>query len=174
MIIIEKLLGKLEDFEAEGLQIDKVMLDRHDMAKPHQKLKTESGETIAVSLEHGESLFCGAVLYREHEKIIVVDLLPEDALEICPKGNLQWAKTAFNIGNMHHPAYLHDDHIIIPYDPIVESLLKGIGVEYVRCRKQLTGEKAGIVVGGHSHRHDHHHGDHHGDHHHHHGEHHHD
>lgn len=157
MIIIEKLLGRAEDFNIEELEVDKVMLDCHDMAKPHQKLKTGNGEMIAVSLEHGENMFCGAVLYKDDKKIIVVDLMPEDALEIYPKGNLQWAKTAFNIGNMHHPAYLSDDHIIIPYDPVLESILKGIDVEYVRCMKQLTGEKAGIVVGGHTHRHTHHH-----------------
>lgn len=155
MIIVEKLLGKVEEFDMEGLRVHKVMLDRHDMAKPHQKVKTENGETIAVSLEHGQNLFCGAVLYKDHEKMIVADLLPEDVLEIYPKGNLQWARTAFNIGNMHHPAYLHDDHILIPYDPILESLLERIGVAYVRRQKKLTGEKAGIAVRGHSHSHGH-------------------
>ena len=113
-------------------------------------------------------MFCGAILHKDDERIVVVDLVPEDALEIFPKGNLQWAKTAFNIGNMHHPAYLHEDHIIIPYDPIVESLMKGIGVEYVRCQKKLTGEKAGIVVGGHGHSHSHSHDHSHGSHYHHH------
>ncbi len=160
-MIIEKVLGTITDFDTDNLKIDRVMLDHYDMSKPHQRLKSESGEKIAVSLPYGENLFCGAVLYKDDEKIIYVDLLPEDTLVIRPEGNLQWAKTAFNIGNMHHPAYLHEDCIVIPYDYIIENLIKGIGVPYERCERQLNGIKANHVVGGHSHSHDHSHGHHH-------------
>lgn len=158
-MIVEKIIGRVQDFEAENLEIDKVLLDHYGMGKPHQKLVSESGEKVAVSLPHGENLFCGAVLYKDEKKMIVTDLIAEDVLEIRPEGNLQWAKTAFNIGNMHHPAYLHDDCIVIPYDAILENLLKAIGVAYTRCERQLSGEKANQVVGGHhhNHSHDHHH-----------------
>lgn len=152
-MIVEKILGSLRDFEAENLRVDKVLLDHFDMAKPHQRLKSEEGTIVAVSLPRSEHLFCGAVLYKDEEKLIAVDLMPEDVLEIRPEGNLQWAKTAFNIGNMHHPAYLKEDCILIPYDGILENLLKGIGVSYSRCRKKLEGERANYVVGGHSHSH---------------------
>ena len=155
MTIVEKILGDIREVDTEGLRIDKAFLDHYDMAKPHQKLKTESGAVIAVSLEGGEKLYNGAVIFKDEEKIIVTELLPEDVLEIRPQGNLQWAKTAFNIGNMHHPAYLHEDCIVIPYDAIIENLIKGIGVEYKRCERQLTGERANHVVGGHNHSHSH-------------------
>lgn len=156
-MIIEKVLGAISDFETGMLKIDKVMLDHYDMNKPHQKVKSENGETIAISLPHGEKLFCGAVLYKDDEKMVVVDLLPEDTLVVRPVGNLQWAKTAFNIGNMHHPAYLYEDCIAVPYDTIIENLLKGIGVAYERCERKLDGQLANHVVGGHSHSHDYHH-----------------
>ena len=168
MIITEKILGKLQDFDTEGLIIDRVMPDHYDMAKPHQKLKTENGMILAVSLENGEKLYNGAVVYKDEEKIVVTELLPEDVLEIRPSGNREWAKTAFNIGNMHHPAYIHDDCIVIPYDAILESLIKGIGVAYTRCERQLDGERANHVVGGHSHSHGHSHDHEHSHHHHHH------
>ncbi|MGN0703155.1 MAG: urease accessory protein UreE [Lentihominibacter sp.] len=158
-MIIEKVIGKIEDFDVEDLSIDRVMLDHYDMDKPHQKLRSESGETVAVSLPHGEKLFGGAVLYKDDNKMIAVDLVEEDAIEIRPSGNLQWAKAAYNIGNMHQQAYLNDDCIVVPYDAVLENMLKGIGVEYIRCRRKLTGEKANHVVGshGHSHGHPHHH-----------------
>lgn len=158
-MIIEKIIGSIEDFHTENLKIEKVMLDHYDIAKPHQKVKTVDGESIGVSLPHGEHLFCGAVLYKDEHRIIVVDLIPEDVLEIRPVGNLQWGKVAFNIGNMHHPAYLHENCIVIPYDPILEALMESIGVEFRHCQRKLTGEKAGIVMGnhGHTHSHGHHH-----------------
>ena len=37
-MIIEKVIGKIEDFDVEDLSIDRVMLDHYDMDKPHQKL----------------------------------------------------------------------------------------------------------------------------------------
>jgi len=147
MIIIEKLVGKLQDFETEGLKVDRVLLDHYDMAKPHQKLTTESGEKIAVSLPYGESMFAGAVLYEDGKNIIYADLIPEDVLVIRPEGNMQWAKAAFNVGNMHHPAYIHEDCIVVPYDAIIENLIKGIGVDYERCKRKLDGQRAGHVVG---------------------------
>lgn len=155
-MIVEKILGKLQDFESEELRIDKILLDHLDMSKPHQRMKSQEGTTVAVSLPHGEHLFCGAVLYKDDEKLIAVDLVPEDVLEIRPKGNLQWAKTAFNIGNMHHPAYLYENCIRIPYDSILEKLLMGIGVAYERCQRKLDGESANHVVAGHEHHHHHH------------------
>ena len=171
-MIIENILGNINDFDTDGLKVDKVLLDHHDMSKPHQRLTTESGERIAISLQHGEHLFCGAVLYKDDEKIIAVDMIPEDVLEVRPEGNRQWAKAAFNIGNMHHPAYIYDDCIVIPYDAILENLLSSIGVSFLRCERKLDGEKAAHVVGGHHHHHDHDHGHEHSheyEHHHHHG-----
>ena len=98
-------------------------------------------------------MFCGAVLYKDEKRIIVADLLPEEVLVIHPEGNVQWAKAAFNVGNMHHSAYLHDDCILVPYDAIIENLIKSIGVKYERCVRKLEGQCAGHVVGGHSHHH---------------------
>ena len=161
MIIIEKIVGNLQDFDTSGIDVDKVLLDHYDMAKPHQKLTTENGEKIGVSLPHGENMFCGAVLYKDDERLIYVDLLPEEVLVIRPEGNMQWAKAAFNVGNMHHPAYLHDDCIVVPYDAIIENLIKGIGVRFERCTRKLDGQRAGHVVGGHSHSHGHSHEHHH-------------
>lgn len=163
-MIIDRIIGKLSDYENSGLRVDRVMLDHYDMAKPHQKLRSQDGTVIGLSLDHGEHLFCGAVIYADDEKLIVADLIPEDVLDIRPSGNIQWAKTAFNIGNMHQSAYLYDDRILVPYDPIMENLIRSIGVTYTRCSCRLDGERANQMTGGHTHEHvhDHHHG--HGDH----------
>ena len=38
-MIIDRIIGKLSDYENSGLRVDRVMLDHYDMAKPHQKLR---------------------------------------------------------------------------------------------------------------------------------------
>ena len=79
-MIIDRIIGKLSDYENSGLRVDRVMLDHYDMAKPHQKLRSQDGTVIGLSLDHGEHLFCGAVIYADDEKLIVADLIPEDVL----------------------------------------------------------------------------------------------
>ena len=160
-MIVEKIIGTIEDFKQENLKTDRILLDHDDMNKPHQKLKSESGQTVAVSLPHGENLFCGAVLYKDSEKIIAVDLVEEDVLEIRPEGNIQWAKAAFNIGNMHHPAYIHRDCICISYDSILEKMMGQMGISCERKMRKLDGHRANHVVGGHTHSHTHGHHHHH-------------
>ena len=56
-MIIDRITGKLSDYENSGLRVDRVMLDHYDMAKPHQKLRSQDGTVIGLSLEHGEHLF---------------------------------------------------------------------------------------------------------------------
>lgn len=168
-MLVEKIIGHLEDFSLDELKIDKVLLAHYELIKPHQKLKSQGGMELAVSLPHGVQLFCGAVLYRDEKKLVVVDLIPEDVLEIRPKGNLEWGKVAFNIGNMHQPAYLFDDCILIPYDGIMERLIKNLGAEYKRTNRKLNGIRANVTLQsnehnhshGHSHSHSHEHSHHH-------------
>ena len=156
-MLVEKVIGKVQDFELEKLKVDRVLLDHDDINKPHQKFRTEAGETVAVSLPHGDRLFCGAVLYKDDDSIIVVDMPEEDVLEIYPQGNIQWARTAFNIGNMHQPAYLYEDRIMIPYDAVMENLINSLGVDYERCERKLDGERANCTSAGHSHSYSHEH-----------------
>lgn len=154
-MIVEKILGSVKAFENEHVKIDWIRVEHHAMEKPHQKLKTEAGKMVAVSLPRGEHLFDGAVLYKDSETIIALGLKPEDVLEIHPEGALQWAKAAYNIGNMHHPAYLLEEGILSPYDGMVEKMLQQMGVPYERRTRTLDGQRANYVTGSHSHSHSH-------------------
>lgn len=170
-MIVEKITANLNEREAIDKKVDLVLMDHHDLIKPHQKVKSESGQVIAISLEHGESLAPGAILYEDDEKIVAIDLLPEDVLKIVPVGNIEWGRAAFNIGNMHQAAYVHEDCILVAYDAIMEGIIKKLGVKCERVECKLDGIRANVSQTDahhhhHDHDHDHHHDHHHGDHHH--------
>lgn len=150
-MLVETVLGKLEDFQIEGRVLDYVLLTREELQKSHQKLLTEGGGEVAVSLSPGEHLFGGAVLYRDEKRMIAVDLAREDVLEIRPEGSFMFGRVAYNIGNMHHPAYLKEGCILCPYDPVIERLIKSMDVEYERSVKKMDGVRANFTVAGHSH-----------------------
>ena len=156
-MIIEHLLGKIEDFDTANVFLDSVELTHDELVKSHQKLTSKDGEKIAISLHPGESLEAGDVIYADEKKIIYIDLVKEDALVMKPKDNIQWGKVAFNIGNFHHTAYLTEEYILTPYDPIIETLMSKIGVEYTRESRKLDGERANVQNRSHGHEHKHEH-----------------
>jgi urease accessory protein len=118
------------------------LLQHDQLEKPHQKVASKGGFTMGISLEPGNKLFGGAVLWVDDEVVVFVELVEEDLLEVKPYGNLEWARVAFNIGNMHHPAYLHEEFIRIPYDEVMERMLLHLGVPYTRKIAKLDGIRA--------------------------------
>lgn len=143
-MIVEKILANINERQTNGKIIDCVFMDSHDLTKPHQKVKSESGQVIAISLEHGENLTQGSILYEDEERIIAIDLLPEDVLKIMPEGNIEWSRAAFNIGNMHQAAYIHEDCILVAYNDIIESMIKKLDINYERLNCKLNGIRANV------------------------------
>lgn len=156
-MIIEKTLGNISDYPIGDRKIEAILIDRYDLNKPHQKLHTRQGEVFAVSLEHGCNLEPGAVLYADDKRIVYLELTEENCIVIKPRGNIQWARAAFNIGNMHHAAYLHEDCIVTAYDAVLESVIAKLDVPYFCEVRRLEGIRANVAQGeGHHHHHHHH------------------
>lgn len=154
---VEKIIGNIEEFQLDSRELDLVLLDHLDLSKPHQRVKSEGGRELAISLPHGETLSKGAVLYQDDKLVIAVELLEEDVYEIKPEGILQWARVSFNIGNMHQMAYITETDICIPCDPVMERIFTALDVKFTRTRRKLDGIRANISAGarhGHSHSHD--------------------
>ena len=158
-MILEKTLGRIDDYPTGDRRREKILLDRDRLSKPHQKLRTENGESFAVSLQHGDALESGSVIYADDERVVYIELVPEDALVIVPKDDMQWARAAYNIGNMHHPSFICDGRIITPYDSVLESVIKKLDLAFERKSVPIDGTRAGVSYEqGHSHSHDHDHG----------------
>lgn len=146
-IIVSKIIGHYHGGDPDGRRLDPVLMTHDQLLKPHQKVRTEAGREIGISLDDQEQLFDGAVLWEDHNVIVAINLVEEDVLEVRPFGNEEWAKIAFNIGNMHHAAYLYPTFIRIPYDSIIERMLENLGAPVVRKMARLDGERANAPAG---------------------------
>ena len=155
-IMIERTLGRVEELNVGERNIDAVVMTHDQLQKPHQKATTKQGKSLGISLGEGDALFPGAVLWVDDAQVVLVELIEEDVIEIRPSGNMEWARVAFNIGNMHQPAYLYDDCIRIPYDGVVYHMLLHLKVPMERKTAKLDGIRANVPA-GHSHSHPHHH-----------------
>lgn len=163
-IIIDKILGTLSEIHPGDRHLDPILMPHEQLEKPHQKVVSKGGITLGISLEPGQKLYSGAVLWVDDKTVVFVELEEEDLLEVIPCGNLEWARVAFNIGNMHHPAYLYEQSIRIPYDEVIERMLHHLGVQYLRKNAKLDGLRANAPA-AHGSNHAHAHGDIHKDHH---------
>lgn len=160
-MIIENVLGNINEIELKGRKKEKILMDHYDLTKTHQKVKTETGEVFAISLEPGQFLEAGTAIFADDDRVIYIELLPEKCLVVRPKGNVQWARAAFNIGNMHQAAYIQEDCIVVAYDEILESVVHKLGVDCKCEEREISGIRANVSRGESQHHHSHH------DHHHH-------
>lgn len=151
-MVIEKVIGKTERMDPDGKTVDRVVLSEHDMQRPHQRVKSENGLDIAISLQDGKTLSHGDILYEDHEKIVAVEAEEADVFIIRPEGAMEWGITCYNIGSLHQRLYLTEEEILVPYDPVIQRLLSKIGVFHTREKRRITGVTASVGA-GHSHAH---------------------
>jgi len=164
-MIVEKVISNLKYTEIGGRRVDAVCMNHDQLLKPHQKVTSNGGKVIGISLPEGGHLHNGDILYLDESEVIVIDLKEEEVFELRPKTNIEWARAAFNIGNMHQRAYLYPDCIRIPYDYVMVRMLDALSVEYSREMRKLDGIPANLPasLGRHTHgqgehEHDHEHG----------------
>lgn len=151
-MIIEKIAGNIRDYPVEGRSIEMVALDRDSLSRPHQKVAAQSGEVFALSLPRGHVLEAGDVIYADEKRVVAIELEAEDALLIRPQGQLQWARAAYNLGNLHRSAFIQEDRIVTPYDAVLESVMQRLGVSYERANCPVDGVRANVSHReGHSH-----------------------
>lgn len=158
-MVIEKVIANIKHTDIGEKRIDNVWVTHEDMLKTHQKLISEAGRVLKISLDDGQRLSNGDILFEDDESVSVLNLKAEKIFEIKPKSTEEWAKVAFNIGNMHQKLYIFDDKLCVPYDIVLERIMKALKVEWCITEGTLDGLLANISAGNsHSHNHEHGHG----------------
>lgn len=173
-MIIEKTAGNINEKNIGDRRVEEILLRREDLARTHQKLKTSDGGVFALSLPRGEHLHPGDILFEDEERIVCLGLAEEDVLVIRPRDRTQWARAAYNIGNMHQSAYIREEDILVPFDGILASVMDRLEIPWEKLRCPLEGVRAGVEQSPPHHHHGehdragveqtpphHHHGDHH-------------
>jgi urease accessory protein len=139
MIMVTKVAGRLEAHPPGGRRLEWVALDFDAMARGHQRVTTDAGTEVAVSLERGARLADGDVLHADAERVIAVRAAEDDALVVAPVEPMQWGLVGFQLGNRHSAAFFQPSVILTPYDHTLEALLRDLGVPCRREQRPLTG-----------------------------------
>ena len=138
---IEKILGKISDPEYTSLEVDLVLLTSEQMAKGHQKLRSESGAELKVSLSKGAVLEDGDVLTTNDSGVVAVQAAEEDIISVSSGSKNEWAAAAYVLGNLHKPVRFSAEAIRTPYAPESAAALDEAGIHYDRALDRLLGRR---------------------------------
>lgn len=178
-MICKEVIGNVETYPIGDKTIDKLNLEWHETTKRIMRKKSEGGQDVVIRfLKEGVRLKEGDILYEDDDKVVAVNILPCDVIQVTPRSIYEMGAVCYEIGNKHLPLFIQDDHVLIPYERPLEHLLIAAGYEVSKEKRKLVNMLKATAEPhehGDSHSHgehgEHHHHHHHGDHdHHHHGE----
>ncbi len=158
--------------EAHPVPVDIVVL-AHDQRHLRRKLlHLQHGDMVMLDLKEAVMLAHGDLLALDDGNVVEVVAAEETIYDIRGRDRLHLIELAWHLGNRHLPAQIEDERIVILKDPVIRTMLEGLGAAVAEAREPFhpvrgAYHQAGGGHGhahGHDHAHDHSHG--HGHHHH--------
>lgn len=147
-MIIEQIVGNMEDISQAGRHIERVYLSSDDLVKRIQRVTTDHGNEVGIRLKEPKDLVDGDILFMDQKNIIVVSVTSDDLLVLRPQTMKQMGEIAHQLGNRHLPAQFEGEEMLVQYDYLVEELLEQLGVPFSRETRKV--KKAFRHI-GHSH-----------------------
>jgi urease accessory protein len=148
-MIVERIDENILETPASERPVDPVYFTRESLARTHQRVSSQGGRVIHLSLDDDRPLREGDVLYRDGDTALVAALQEEDALVVRPRDTREWAVAAYSLGNLHAPVYIDGAALVLPYDPAAAALLEKLGAPCAREQRKLRGMYAGAGFRGH-------------------------
>src|SRR5262245_32197655 len=130
-MIVEKVIAAPSSLGDRRLE--RVVLTSGDLAKHRQRVKTDAGREVGISLPHGVALKDGDVLHLDPEVAIVVEQADEDLLWLQPQTPEQFGLMGYQVGNLHRAAMINHHGIAVLYDKAIEALARRFHVSTLRA-----------------------------------------
>lgn len=151
-MLIKEKLGTLASFGVAHRAVDRLPLEWWECSKRILHKRTESGrETTLKFLKEAQNLQQDDVLYADETSLIVVDVLPCEAIILTPSSMYEMAFVCYEIGNKHLPLFYEDNTLLLPYDAPAYRMLKASGFDaVVESRKLLNQLRTTVSPHAHS------------------------
>lgn len=136
-MIIEKIIGNVDDVGIDGRHVERVFLSSDDLVKRIQRVTTDHGNEVGIRLKDPIELIDGDILYMDDTKAIVLKVTADDLLVIRPNSIKQMGEIAHQLGNRHMPAQFEEQEMLIQYDYLIEEMLQRLGIPYSREERRV-------------------------------------
>jgi len=128
---------------------DRLVLNYDERHRRRLRYIGVGGTTFLLDLPRAAVLRAGDGLRLEDGRIISVEALPEQLVEVSAPDSAALIRLAWHIGNRHLPAQLEPQRILIRQLAVIENMLRGLGATVRHVMEPFTPE-AGAYDAGHS------------------------
>ena len=150
-MIIKEKLGNLSSYDDKGRVIDRLYLEWFETSKRIVNKQTGSGKEVTLKfLNRAPNLQQDDVLYADNGSLIVVEILPCEAVVIIPRSTYEMAYVCYEVGNKHLPLFFEEDLLLIPFDEPVFKMLQASGFAVTKQKRKLLNQLR-TSVASHSH-----------------------
>lgn len=137
-MLVNAIIGNTETHTRSSRETDFLRLEWFETTRRIQRKHTAAGREIALKFtREGQQLQQNDILYQDEEVMIIVDILPCDAIVITPRNMAEMARVCYEIGNKHLPLFLEEEQLLIPADEPLYRWLHTAGYPVVKERRQL-------------------------------------
>lgn len=144
MLVLQALRNcKVEEVDKE---IDFLYIEWYQASKRIQRLQTAGGMDIAIRfLGKGQDLLDGDILYEDQQSVVMVSVLPCEAIVLTLADPVTLGLVCFEIGNKHLSLFVEGDSILMPYErPMFQWLAENQYLPKVEKRQLLKQLNANV------------------------------
>ena len=135
-----------------GGPVDTITLDATERHRRRVRLESDGGIAFLLDLPAARLLREGDLLVLSDRRTVEVRAAPEALYEVRGAGPVELLRLAWHVGNRHLPTEVHEDHLLIREDPVIRTMLEGLGAT-VRERSAGFDPEGGAYGGGAGHGH---------------------
>lgn len=150
MLVSEKS-GNLKDVEVNDRLIDYLLLEWYETNKRILHKFTQSGKEITLRfLKENQKLTQGDIIYEDDETIVAIDVVPCEAIIICPASISEMAAICYEVGNKHLPLFFENNELLVPFETPLFNLLTATGYNVKKeIRKLINPLRSTVAPHGH-------------------------
>ncbi|MDO5680767.1 MAG: urease accessory protein UreE [Pelistega sp.] len=153
MITVTKFLRKGSLAPAILRQARELTMTLDERRRARQKLQLADGSEVGLFLEHGVVLQDGDILLSEDNRFLIVRAAKQALIHVTAPDQQALARAAYHLGNRHVLLEVGADYLHVEPDPILEQMLRQLGVTVSHIEAPFLPE-TGAYGGGHKHGHD--------------------
>ncbi|HEY8954611.1 urease accessory protein UreE [Chitinophaga sp.] len=137
-MLVREIIGNTEAHTRSSRETDLLPLEWFETSRRIQRKYTAGGREVALKFtKEGQHLKQNDIVYQDDDLVIVVDILPCEAIVISPRNMGEMAKVCYEIGNKHLPLFLEEEQLLIPADEPLYRWLHAAGYPVVKERRKL-------------------------------------
>jgi len=137
-MICKEVIGNLETYHTGDKARVLLHLQWFETTKRIMRKKAKDGHEVVIKLlKEGTRLKEGDIVFEDHDKVVVVNILPCDAIQVTPRSIYEMGAVCYEIGNKHLPLFIQGDRVLIPYEKPLERLLIAAGYDVTKTHCKL-------------------------------------